>query len=111
MDREHACPGWPVRAPSHRPGDAFRTISQLNRPIEIKYYLYGAEAKQYSFIYLARRHGISCLEARMVLEVSGGSRQKSTYYANVLSTLPKSPRSKPDARAKVFRAWVESPLI
>ena len=47
----------------------------------------------------------------MVLEVSGGSRQKSTYYANVLSALPKSPRSKPDARAKVFRAWVESPLI
>ena len=83
----------------------------MSRTMLIKQNSHGVEAEQYGFFYLARRHGISCLEARAVLLAAGTSRQRSTYYADVLTALPMAPKGQPKARAEAFAAWVMMPLI
>jgi len=79
--------------------------------MQIKHNRNGIEGGQYGFAYLAKRHGISCLEARAVLEYSGASREKSTYFAKVLVALPKPAADNPCGRARTFRAWAKAPLI
>ena len=83
----------------------------MSRSIKVRHNRDGVEAEQYGYVYLARRHGISCLEARTVLAAAGSSRERATYYANVLMALPMPPKGTPEARAEKFSAWAKEPLI